>query len=72
MTSDKDFVIEEALLTYYKQPKFIEFKKGNPVNLEFKDDLEEMFIDEGIKIMAGDLDILNSQKLAEQRNENNN
>ncbi len=69
---NKDFKVEEALLTYYKQPRFINFVKGKPENLEFKDDLEEMFIDEGIKIMAGDLELINAKTLAESRIENNN
>ena len=69
---NNDFKVEEVLLTYYKKPKYIEIKKGTPVDLEFKEDIEELFIDEGIKIMGGDLELSSATLLAEKRIENNN
>lgn len=68
---NNDFKVEEALLVYYKQPRFITFNKTTPVNLEFKDDLNEIMIDEGIKIMAGDLNDWNQKTVSEERAEKN-
>lgn len=64
---NKDFDIEEALLVYYKTPRFITFRRGKPVTLEFKDDVSEMMIDEGIKIMASDLEIGSQKSYSEER-----
>lgn len=69
---NKDFKVEEALLVYYKQPRFIEFEKGKPIKLEFKDDVNELMIDEGIKIMSSDLEILNQKNLSQERIQFNN
>ena len=69
---NKDFDIEEALLTYYKQPRFIEFKRNKPITLEFKDDVSELMIDEGIKIMASDLESPNQKNFSQERVEYNN
>lgn len=69
---NNDFKVEEAILTYYKLPRFISFTKTKPVPLEFKDDVSEMMIDEGIKIMASDLESGNQKSFAEERTENNN
>lgn len=69
---NNDFKIEEAILTYYRLPRFIKFKKTAPTLLEFKDDLEELFIDEGIKIMASDLESINQKNFSQERNEYNN
>lgn len=68
---NSDFKIEEALLIYYKQPRFITFSKSIPVNLEFKDDLNELMIDEGIKILAGDNEIWNQKTTSQERGESN-
>ena len=68
---NKDFKVEEVLLTFYKKPRYIPFD-GREIILEFKDDLSEMMIDEGIKIMSGDLEIQSAQQLAKQRIEENN
>lgn len=62
-----DFYVDVVLLTYYKQPKFITFNKKSPTTLEFKDDVNEMMIDEGIKIMAGDIENSIAVQLAQSR-----
>lgn len=69
---NKDFVIEEALLTYYRRPRFITFSRNRPQTLEFKDDVSEQMIDEGIKIMAADLGLLNEAVILENRIEKTN
>lgn len=69
---NNDFKIEEVILTYYKQPRFINFVRNRPETLEFKDDVSELMIDEGIKIMASDIGSINEKNLSTERlNENN-
>lgn len=64
---NNDFKVEEALLTYYKLPRFIQFIRNRPVVLEFKDDVSELMIDEGIRIMASDIQDINSKNFAQER-----
>lgn len=66
---NEDFKVDEALLVYYKQPRFITFNRTKPVNLEFKDDVSEIMIDVGIKIMAGDVNDWNQKTTAQERAE---
>lgn len=77
-----EFDIEKATLTYYKQPRRIEFKGASDpytetistvdVECEFKDDLVELFIDECVKIISGDLEDVNAGQIAETSVETNN
>ena len=67
----KNFEVEKVLLTYYRKPKKLNFNKLND-NIEFKDDVCEMIIDETIKIIASDIESLNQKSLAQERVENNN
>jgi hypothetical protein len=67
-----DFRVEEAILTYYRRPKFINFVRNRPEQLEFKDDVSELMIDEGIKIMASDIESINQKNASKERGEENN
>lgn len=73
--TDDKFQLDEPKLTYYKQPRRIEIQGvSNPytglislteVECEFKDDLVEIFIDECVKILAGDIESMNAQQIAD-------
>lgn len=67
-----DFRVEEVILVYYKQPRFINFIRNKPETLQFKDDVSELMIDEGIKIMSSDLESGAQKTLSIERIENNN
>lgn len=79
--TDSKFDVVEAKLTYYKQPRRIEIKGvSNPytglisleeVECEFKDDIVEIFIDEAVKILAGDIESINIQQIASNSVESN-
>lgn len=64
---NKHFKINEVVLTYYKMPNRPTFEKANSYTFDFKDDVLELFIDEGIKIMAGDLENSTAVQLANSR-----
>ena len=76
------FDVSEATLYYYRQPRYIQIAGvTNPyTNLtptvdtesEFKDDLVELFIDEAVKILAGDIESMNQYQRMTQTVENNN
>ncbi len=66
-----DFVIDTVILTYYRKPKFYNFKKLDDV-IEFKDDVCDVIVDEACKIISSDIESLNQKALAEQRGEFNN
>lgn len=80
--TNEEFEIVEPILTYYRQPRRIEIKGvSNPytgtystadVECEFKDDLVEIFIDECVKIIAGDIESLNVQQISDNSVESNN
>lgn len=82
--TNNEFEIKDAALTYYKQPTRIEIQGvSNPysddgavsiadVECEFKDDIIELFIDESVKILAGDIEYLSSMQVAEKSVESNN
>jgi len=77
-----EFDIVDAQLTYYKQPTRIQIKgvsdpytgliSTEDVISEFKDDLVELFIDECVKILAGDLEDMTAVQLADKSVETNN
>jgi len=76
------FDVAEASLYYYRQPRYIQIAGvTNPyTNLtptvdttsEFKDDLVELFIDEAVKILAGDIESMNQYQRMTQTVESNN
>ena len=80
--TNDEFIIEDATLTYYRQPTRIEIlgcvdpftQQVSTVNVEseFKDDLVELFIDEAAKILAGDIESMNQQQIASGQVEGNN
>lgn len=69
-----DFDIPEVLLTYYRLPVKIEVVDPAHKNdtWEWKDDIAEQLIDEAAKIIAGDIESLNQNALADKRTEGNN
>ncbi len=77
-----EFSVSNVELTYYKQPRRIEIKGvANAYNsnistqnvlCEFKDDIVEVFIDEAVKILSGDIESLNQQQIASNTVEMNN
>ena len=77
-----EFDITDAVLTYYKQPTKIQIKGiSDPytgqvslvdVECEFKDDLTEVLIDECVKILAGDLEDMTANQIANNSVETNN
>ena len=64
--TNDEFEIEEAFLTYYRQPVRIEVlncsdpytgaTSTQEVECEFKDDIIELIIDEAVSILAGDIE----------------
>lgn len=71
-----------VMLYYYRQPRRIQIAgvqdpyTGLPaatdVISEFKDDLVELFIDEAVKILAGDIESMNQYQRMSQSTEQNN
>ena len=81
--TNDEFEVPEATLTYYKQPQRIEIQGvSNPYNggqpsaaevlCEFKDDIVEVFIEEAVKILSGDIEYMNSIQIADKTIESNN
>lgn len=69
---NKDFTIEDPILTYYRRPTYIEIDgvlntyTGDvataDVESEFKDDVVELMLDEAAAIIAGDIDNYNQMQ----------
>jgi hypothetical protein len=80
--TNDEFEIEDAILTYYRQPRRLEIQgcvdpytqvvSAVDVECEFKDDIVELFIDEAAKILAGDIESFNQQQTASGQVEGNN
>jgi hypothetical protein len=72
---NKDFVINKATLTYYKQPKYIRFPKtfqydGLPAKdetWEFKDDFCELIIDDAVLVIAADIESKSVYQTTQER-----
>lgn len=80
--TNNEFEIDPIILTYYRQPVRIEIAgTSDPYTLitstvdvpcEFKDDLVELFIDEAVKILAGDIEsIIQMQRMGTSVETNN-
>jgi len=70
---NNDFNVDEALLTYYRNPAYIScLKKDYDTIWEWKEDVAEIIIDEAVKILSGDIENNNSFELAQKRVEDNN
>jgi hypothetical protein len=80
--TNDEFEIDEAILTYYKQPRRIEIQgvsdpytgvvSPTDVTSEFKDDIVELLIDECVKILAGDIESISTNQIADNSVESNN
>jgi hypothetical protein len=80
--TNDEFEITDSVLTYYKQPRKIEFiGSSNPttglvstvdVESEFKDDVVELIIDECVKIISGDIEHYGATQTASNSVETNN
>lgn len=69
-----DFTVIDVSITYYRQPALINFTdpilKQNA--WEWKQDVAEQIIDEACKILAGDIESINQNALADGRVETDN
>lgn len=80
--TDNKFDVVDTVLTYYRQPvriqilncvdPYTQVASTQEVECEFKDDLVELFIDEAVKILAGDIESMNQYIRAQQSVEGNN
>lgn len=68
---NKDFNIDKVELTYYRKPKVYTFENLDE-EIEFKDDVCEMFVDETCKILASDIESFNQKNVSQERGESNN
>ena len=78
----RDFTIVNPVLTYYRQPRAIEFAGVlNPytgtlspadVIPEFKDDIVEVILDDAAALIAGDIENFNQMQREQQSAERNN
>ena len=79
---NKDFTIVKPVLTYYRQPVYIEILNcTNPytgvisiinVNCEFKDDVAELMLDDAASLIAGDIENTYQQQRGQAAAERNN
>ena len=80
--TDGTFNLADSRLHYYRRPLDVEFEGCvNPstdaiyaadVECEFKDDIVELIIDEAVSILAGDLELFNTQQRTKQNATLNN
>lgn len=76
----EDFLIKTCILTYYRMPKPVAFEGCRDWNdsdmnlqeLEFKDDVIEIVIDEAVKIAAADVNDFNNHQRSKQQVEEEN
>lgn len=68
-----NYKIERVLLSYYKNPDYIDCSKKKMDKVwEWKDDVAEVIIDEAVKLLAGNIEYSSAFQLANNRVENNN
>jgi len=80
--TNNDFDVQDARLSYYRQPRRIQIigvvdpytnqVSTVEVESEFKDDINELFVDEAAKIIAGDIESINQISIQDNSVENNN
>lgn len=78
--TNDEFAIKDCKLTYYRMPRPIVFEGcrdwnddvGTDQELEFKDDIVELFIDEAAKIAAADMNDYNNYQRSEASVEKGN
>lgn len=65
---NNDFNIDEVILLYYRNPKYLGLESEDKTTVwEFKEDLCEVFVDEAVKIIAGDTENVIQHQLADKR-----
>jgi hypothetical protein len=79
--TNNEFDISSATLIYYRQPRIFELAGATnlysgtvstaDVELEFRDDVCELIIDEAVKILAGDIESFNQYQRASESVESN-
>lgn len=70
---NNDFEVDEVLLTYYRNPKYISCQRRHyDVLWEWKDDMAELIIDGAVKILSGDIENSSAYELADKRLEETN
>jgi hypothetical protein len=79
---NKDFTLVDPILTYYRQPVYIEILGVvNPytgvvstanVDCEFKDDVAELMLDDASALIAGDIENIYQQQRGQAAAERNN
>jgi len=80
MYHNKDFIVNELELSYYKLPQYIEFPNtplptggvGKDMEWEFKEDFCHLIIEEAISILAANIQDANTLQVASQKVEQNN
>lgn len=78
--TNNDFAVKNIEIVYYRRPYRMdiagyEHENGaisKDIDLEFKDDVAELIIDEAAAILAGDIESANQMQIASGRVENNN
>ena len=80
--TNNEFDVSDVILTYYRQPRRIQIAgvsdpytgliSTTDVLCEFKDDVVELFIDECVKILSGDIESFNTNQIADNSVESNN
>jgi hypothetical protein len=80
--TNNEFDIPNAHLYFYRQPRRIQIAgvvdaytnqlSTVDVESEFKDDINELFVDEAAKILAGDIESFNQKATANEQVETNN
>lgn len=80
--SDGKFVIQDTILSYYRQPRRIQIlgvtdpytlqTSTAEIQSEFKDDIIELFVDEAVQIIAYDIENFNQAQRSSQSVEKNN
>ena len=70
---NKDFKVEEVILTYYRNPVYISCKKTDYDKVwEWKEDVAEQIINEAVKILAGDTENINAYEIVNRKTEEDN
>lgn len=75
-----DFKVESSDLLYYRKPQYVQFPTapqsngtiGVDMNIEWKDDIVELLIEETIKIISGDIGYMQRYGIADKSVEQNN
>lgn len=77
--TNSDFHVNEAILTYYRKPKRVDVAgytredgtSSTNSDLEFKEDIANIILDDAAAIIAGSTDNYNAQQVTKQRADQN-